>query len=366
MPMPMLRTLRRAVRLPHQRTAVDLSHPARSPLGSAVVNCVVYVDGVRQSGDCPADEALRRVRAEGSGFVWIGLHEPQQPELASLGELFGLHRLAVDDALLPHPRPKINAYGDMLFTVLKTVGYIEHQELTTTSEIVDTGELAVFTGADFVLTVSRGRHGSLGPLREALEADPGQLAKGPAAVLHAIADHVVERYAAVGDAMQDDIDAVESKVFSQHVASTDAWRIYLLKRELMEFRRAVVPLCRPLEKLLTRQPLPLMTQDIRTYFRDVAGRLDRIAEQTAAYDALLDSVLQAHLAQVGIEQNEDMRKISAWASIVAVPTMVCGVYGMNFQHMPEKSWEYGYPLALAVIAAACLVMYRGFRRNGRL
>ncbi|WP_405944218.1 magnesium/cobalt transporter CorA [Streptomyces sp. NBC_00144] len=363
--MPMFRTLSRAVRRPHHPT-VDLSHPARSPLGSAVVNCVVYRDGVRQPGDCPADEALRRVRAEGSGFVWIGLHEPEQTELATLGELFGLHRLAIEDALRPHPRPKIDTYGDTLFTVLKTVGYVEHQELTTTSEIVDTGELVVFTGADFVLTVRRGRHGSLGPLREALEADPGQLAKGPASVLHAIADRVVEQYACVADAVQDDIDAVESTVFSQQAASGDAGRIYVLKRELMEFRRAVVPLCRPLEKLLTRQPLPLMTQDIRTYFRDVAGRLTRIAEQTTAYDALLDSILQAHLAQVGIEQNEDMRKITAWASIVAVPTMVCGVYGMNFDHMPEKHWEYGYPLAMAVIVAACLIMYRGFRRNGWL
>ncbi|WP_405778615.1 magnesium and cobalt transport protein CorA [Streptomyces sp. NBC_00859] len=363
--MPMFRTLRRAVRLPHQRT-VDLSHPARSPLGSAVVNCVVYRDGERQPGDCPADEALRRVRAAGSGFVWIGLHEPPQAELAAMGELFGLHRLAVDDALRPHPGPKIDTYGDVLFAVLKTVGYIEHQELTTTSEIVDTGELIAFTGADFVLTVRRGRYGSLGPLREALEAAPGQLAKGPAAVLHAIADHVVEEYARVADAVQDDVDAVESAVFSQQAASGDSERIYLLKRELMEFRRAVVPLCRPLEKLLAQQPTPLLTEDIRTYFRDVAGRLTRITEQTTAYDALLDSVLQAHLAQVGIEQNEDMRRISAWASIVAVPTMVCGVYGMNFEHMPEKHWEYGYPLAMALTAIACLTMYRAFRRNGWL
>ncbi|WP_328318632.1 magnesium and cobalt transport protein CorA [Streptomyces sp. NBC_00388] len=363
--MPMFRTLRRAVRRPPRRP-VDLSHPARSPLGSAVVNCVVYRDGVRQPGDCPPQEALRRVRAEGSGFVWVGLHEPEQQELGALGELFGLHRIAVDDALRPHPRPKIDIYGDILFAVLKTVGYVEHRELTTTSEIVDTGELSVFTGPDFVLTVRRGRYGSLGPLRESLEADPGQLAKGPGAVLHAIADHVVEEYACVADAVQDDIDAVESTVFSQQAASGDAGRIYLLKRELMEFRRAVVPLCRPLEKLLTRQPLPLMTQDIRTYFRDVAGRLTRITEQTTAYDTLLDSILQAHLAQVGVEQNEDMRKITAWASIVAVPTMVCGVYGMNFDHMPEKHWEYGYPLAITVILAACLVMYRGFRRNGWL
>ncbi|WP_326592817.1 magnesium and cobalt transport protein CorA [Streptomyces sp. NBC_01294] len=360
----MFSNIRQAVRRSYRR-AVDLSHPARSPLGSAVVNCVVYVDGVRQHGDCEADEALRRVRKSGDGFVWIGLHEPDQEEFAGLAELFGLHPLAIEDAVHAHQRPKVERYDDTLFAVFKTVRYVEHGELTATSEVVDTGELMAFVGADFVITIRHGGHGSLGPLREVLEATPEQLVKGPAAVLHAIADHVVDDYLAVTDAVQSDIDAVETAVFSDHSGRGDAGRIYQLKRELLELKRAAAPLDRPLQQLAT-QPMPVIEPDIRAYFRDVADHLTRATEQIASYDALLDSILQAHLAQVTVAQNEDMRKITAWAAIIAVPTMVCGVYGMNFDHMPELRWTYGYPLVLGVITVACFVIHRGFRRNGWL
>jgi magnesium transporter len=360
----MLRNLRRVVHRAHKR-AVDFSHPARSPLGSAVVNCVVYRDGVRQLGDCPATEALRQVRKSDAGFVWIGLHEPAREELTGLAELFGLHPLAVDDAVHAHQRPKVQSYGDTLFATLKTVRYVEHTELTATSEVVDTGEIMVFTGPDFVITIRHGRHGSLGPLREALEATPDQLSKGPAAVLHAIADQVVDDYLAVADAVQDDLDTVETAVFGEDPGKVDVGRIYQLKRELLELRRAVAPLDRPLHRLAT-QPMPPVGPDIQAYFRDVADHLARVTEQVAGFDTLLDSILQAHLAQVTVAQNEDMRKITAWAAIIAVPTMVCGVYGMNFDHMPELRWRYGYPLALGVMAGACLLLYRGFRRNGWL
>ncbi|MGW3623691.1 magnesium and cobalt transport protein CorA [Streptomyces sp. NPDC000880] len=360
----MIRNLRRAVRRAYRRT-VDLSHPARSPLGSTVVNCVIYEDGVRQPDACPVDEALRRVRKAGRGFVWIGLHEPSKTEFAGVAELFGLHPLAVEDAVVAHQRPKVERYDETLFAVFKTCGYVEHEELTATSEVVDTGELMVFTGPDFVITVRHGRHGSLGPLREALEDTPEQLAKGPAAVLHAIADHVVDDYLAVADAVQNDIDAVESTVFTEHAGRGDAGRIYQLKRELLELKRAVAPLGRPLQALAT-QPLPPVGPDIQPYFRDVADHLARVTEQITSFDALLDSILQAHLAQVTVAQNEDMRKITAWAAIIAVPTMVCGVYGMNFDHMPELRWTYGYPLVLGVMATACFVIHRSFRRNGWL
>jgi magnesium transporter len=361
----MIRNLRQAVRRPHTPT-VDLSHPVRSPLGSSVVNCVVYLDGERQQhGNCPVEEALRQARKSGDGFVWIGLHEPTQEEFAGLAELFGLHPLAVEDSVHAHQRPKVEQYDEVLFAVFKTVCYVEHAELTATSEVVETGEIMVFTGPDFVITIRHGRHGSLGPLRETLEATPGQLAKGPAAVLHAIADHVVDDYLAVVDAVQVDIDAVESSVFSEAAADGDAGRIYQLKRELLELKRAAAPLGRPLHRLTTHS-IPLIGPGIRAYFRDVADHLERITEQIASFDALLDSILQAHLAQVTVAQNEDMRKITAWAAIIAVPTMVCGVYGMNFDHMPELHWTYGYPLFIGVIAVACVVIYRGFRRNGWL
>lgn len=360
----MIRSIRRAMsRAVHRK--VDLSHPARSPLGSSVVNCVLYEDGIRRPRAGSPEEALHRVRRTGRGFVWLGLHEPSMDELTGVAELFDLHPVAVESAVRGHQRPKVEPYGKGLFAVFRTCGYVEHDQLTDTSEVVDTGELMVFTGADFVITVRHGSHGSLGPLREALEAEPDRLRKGPAAVLHAVADTVVDAYADVADAVQHDIDAVETAVFSVDAGRGEAGRIYQLKRELLEFKRAVAPLDRPLQTLASR-PMPSVNPEIQPYFRDVAGHLARLEEQMASFDSLLDSVLQAHLAQVTVAQNEDMRRITAWAAIVAVPTMVCGMYGMNFAHMPELRWTYGYPFALGLMALACFAIHRGFRRNGWL
>ncbi|CAM5262900.1 magnesium and cobalt transport protein CorA [Streptomyces fumanus] len=357
--------LRRVARLARRRPRVDLSHPARSPLGSSVVNCVTYRDGVRTPEGGDLVDAVQRVRKRGDGFVWLGLHEPTKEEFTDIAELFDLHPLAVEDAVEAHQRPKLEPYGDTLFAVFKTVCYVEHEELTATSEVVNTGEIMAFVGEDFLVTVRHGRHGSLGPLREELESEPEQLAKGPSAVLHAIADHVVDDFLTVIDEAQSDIDQVETAVFAEDGARVDPGRIYQLKRELLELKRAVVPLGRPLEELATR-PIRAVAPEIRAYFRDVSDHLLRATEQIAAFDELLNSILQAHLAQVTVAQNEDMRKITAWAAIVAVPTMVCGVYGMNFEHMPELAWQYGYPLVLGVISVACVVLYRGFRRNGWL
>ncbi|MGX1542468.1 magnesium and cobalt transport protein CorA [Streptomyces adustus] len=357
--------LRKVARLTRRRPRVDLSHPARSPLGSSVVNCVTYRDGVRTPGGRDLVDTVAQVRKYGDGFVWLGLHEPTDREFAGIAELFDLHPLAVEDAVEAHQRPKVERYGETLFAVFKTVCYVEHEELTATSEVVDTGEIMVFVGHDFVISVRHGRHGSLGPLREELESDPVQLAKGPSAVLHAIADHVVDDYLHVADSMQSDIDQVETDVFSADGARTDPGRIYQLKRELLELKRAVVPLARPLLDLSDR-PMRVVDAEIQAYFRDVSDHLLRATEQIASFDELLNSILQAHLAQVTVAQNEDMRKITAWAAVIAVPTMVCGVYGMNFDHMPERHWQFGYPLVLGVIAVACLVLHRGFRRNGWL
>ncbi|MEW2132317.1 magnesium and cobalt transport protein CorA [Streptomyces sp. NPDC005435] len=357
--------LRKVARLARRRPRVDLSHPARSPLGSSVVNCVTYRDGVRVSGAPDLVDAVRTVRKSGEGFVWLGLHEPTAQEFAGIAELFDLHPLAVEDAVEAHQRPKLERYGETLFAVFKTVCYVEHEQLTATSEVVDTGEIMVFLGEDFVVTVRHGSHGSLGPLREELEARPDQLAKGPAAVLYAIADHVVDEYLNVTDAVQADIDLVETDVFAENGARTDPGRIYQLKRELLELKRAVVPLGRPLEDLATR-PIRVVDPEIQAYFRDVLDHLIRARDQIAAFDELLNSILQAHLAQVTVAQNEDMRKITAWAAVIAVPTMVCGVYGMNFEHMPELHWRFGYPIVMSLTALFCAVVYRGFRRNGWL
>ncbi|MFD6426042.1 magnesium and cobalt transport protein CorA [Streptomyces sp. NPDC060198] len=375
--MSMIRDLRAAVR-PSLRPSLRKS-PApytgydttRDPsASSAVVDCAVYRDGRRmEASACQTPhEAMLRVR-EGGGFAWIGLHEPTEAEFAVIAREFGLHPLAVEDAVHAHQRPKLERYDDTLFTVFKTIHYVEHAELTATSEVVETGEVMCFTGRDFVITVRHGGQGSLRALRHRLQDDPELLAKGPSAVLHSIADHVVDGYIAVAGAMQDDIDEVEIDVFSTpakgSARGTDAGRIYQLKREVLEFKRAVSPLQRPMQ-LLSERPMRLIDPDIQKYFRDVADHLSRVQEEVLGFDELLNSILQANLAQATVTQNEDMRKITSWAAIVAVPTMICGVYGMNFEHMPELEWTYGYPMVLGVIAVVCFSIHRTLKRNGWL
>ncbi|MER6672547.1 magnesium and cobalt transport protein CorA [Streptomyces sp. NPDC000983] len=359
-------TLRKAVRV--DSSAYDATRDPGTP--SAVVDCAVYRDGARvESGEqLSPHEAMRHVRRDG-GFVWIGLHEPTEAEFAGIAGEFGLHPLAVEDAVQAHQRPKLERYDDSLFTVFKTVHYVEHDELTATSEVVETGEVMCFTGRDFFITVRHGGQGSLRALRHRLQDDPELLAKGPSAVLHAIADHVVDGYIAVADSLQDDIDDVETDVFSPgrkgSPRGTDAGRIYQLKREILEFKRAVSPLLRPMQ-LLSERPMRLIDPDIQKYFRDVADHLARVQEQVVGFDELLNSILQANLAQASVAQNEDMRKITSWAAIIAVPTMVCGVYGMNFDYMPETHWKFGYPMVLGVTVMICFGIHRTLKRNGWL
>ncbi|MFJ8926945.1 MULTISPECIES: magnesium and cobalt transport protein CorA [unclassified Streptomyces] len=376
--MSMMRDLRAAVRPSLRKSVAPYANEARASYDftrdaaacSAVVDCAVYRDGVRvPSSEClTPGGAKRQVRRDG-GFAWIGLHEPTEEEFAGIAAEFGLHPLAVEDAVHAHQRPKLERYDDTLFTVFKTIHYVEHAELTATSEIVETGEVMCFTGRDFFITVRHGGQGSLRALRHRLQDDPELLAKGPSAVLHTIADHVVDGYLAVADAMQDDIDEVETEVFSQpgkgSPRGSDAGRIYQLKREVLEFKRAVAPLRRPLQ-LLSERPMRLIDPDIQKYFRDVADHLERVQEQVIGFDELLNSILQANLAQASVAQNEDMRKITSWAAIIAVPTMVCGVYGMNFTYMPELHWRFGYPMVLALIGGVCFTIHRTLKRNGWL
>ncbi|MFD1274048.1 magnesium and cobalt transport protein CorA [Streptomyces kaempferi] len=370
--MSMIRDLRAAVRpRPSLRKDSGSYDTTRAPgTNSAVVDCAVYRDGARVQTPEPLTphQAMRLVHRDG-GFVWIGLHEPTEAEFSGIASEFGLHPLAVEDAVQAHQRPKLERYDDSLFTVFKTIHYVEHDELTATSEVVETGEVMCFTGRDFFITVRHGGQGSLRALRHRLQDEPDLLAKGPSAVLHAIADHVVDGYIAVADAVQDDIDEVETEVFSLGrkgtPRGTDASRIYQLKREVLEFKRAVSPLLRPMQ-LLSERPMRLVDPDIQKYFRDVADHLARVQEQVLGFDELLNSILQANLAQASVTQNEDMRKITSWAAIIAVPTMVCGVYGMNFDYMPELRWKFGYPLTLGVTVGICLSIHRILKRNGWL
>ncbi|MFI1430721.1 magnesium and cobalt transport protein CorA [Streptomyces lydicus] len=376
--MSMIRDLRAAVRPSRRRddTPYRYENTPACP-NSAIVDCGVYREGRRVSDHVSPAEAMAGVRSEG-GFAWIGLHEPTEAEFAGIAKEFGLHPLAVEDAVHAHQRPKLERYDETLFTVFKTVHYVEHTELTATSEVVETGEVMCFTGRDFIVTVRHGGQGSLRALRHRLQDDPELLAKGPSAVLHAIADQVVDGYMAVANAVQDDIDEVEIDVFSSgtngkgngngtkgSAKGGDAGRIYQLKREVLEFKRAVSPLLRPMQ-LLSERPMRLVDSDIQKYFRDVADHLARVNEQVLSFDDLLNSILQANLSQAAVAQNEDMRKITAWAAIFAVPTMIAGIYGMNFTYMPELHWKYGYPAMMLVTVAICVGIHRGFKRNGWL
>ncbi|MEV0692630.1 magnesium and cobalt transport protein CorA [Streptomyces sp. NPDC050388] len=372
--MSMIRDLRAVVRpsrVPPRKESSAPYDSTRDPATTtAVVDCAIYRDGRRVATESPLtpQEAMRLVRRD-SGFVWIGLHEPTEDEFAGIAREFGLHPLAVEDAVQAHQRPKLERYDDSLFTVFKTIHYLDHDRLNSSSEVVETGEVMCFTGRDFFITVRHGGQGSLRALRHRLQEDPELLAKGPSAVLHAIADHVVDGYIAVADAVQDDIDEVETEVFSPGRGGTprgtDAGRIYQLKREVLEFKRAVSPLLRPMQ-LLSERPMRLVDPEIQKYFRDVADHVARVHEQVIGFDELLNSILQANLAQASVAQNEDMRKITSWAAIIAVPTMVCGVYGMNFDYMPETEWKYGYPVILSVTVILCLGIHRTLKRNGWL
>jgi magnesium transporter len=338
------------------------SAPSRPPGVDPVVNCAVYVDGKRHE-PVPPHESLR-VATETGGFVWLGLFEPTEDELTAIADRYGLHPLAVEDAVYAHQRPKLEHYDDALFMVLKTGRYVEHEQLTATSEVVDTGEVMVFLGASYVITVRHGEHGGLAELRMRLEDQPDLLALGPSAVLYAVADLVVDNFVEVASAVEEDVEELEASVFSNDQRD-DIGRLYQLKRELMSLRRAVSPLEMPLQKLAERQ-IDVVPDAMRSYFRDVLDHAIRVRDQVGAQDELLSSILQASMARSSLADNEDMRKISAYAGIIAVPTAIAGIYGMNFRHMPELGSRYGYPVVLLVILLSCVLLYRGFKRNGWL
>jgi magnesium transporter len=343
--------------------------PARTPgqlpseplSADYVVDCAIYVDGERLSGQWTHAQAVREVRERGDGFVWIGLHEPDAEQIQGVADTFGLHELAVEDAVHAHQRPKLEHYDEMLFMVLKTVRYVEHESPCTANEIVETGELMAFLGPDFIVTVRHGNHSGLARLRSELDQEPDRLRLGPSAVLHAIADHVVDHYLDVTDHLEEDIDDMETQVFAPR-SSVTAETIYFMKREVLEMRRAVMPLATPLRRL-TEGDNRLVPGEVRSYFRDVDDHLTTVSERVVNFDELLTTLVDATLAKITLQQNTDMRKITAWAAIIAVPTALAGIYGMNFDYMPELHWKFGYPLAVAVILSICVLLYRIFRKN---
>ena len=321
-----------------------------------IVDCGVYEEGRRRGEKLSLEQAHEASRAE-NAFVWLGVAEPSAEEFEVIARQFDLHELAVEDAVKAQQRPKVELFGDTLLVVVKTI------DRPDPSHAVDVGELLLFVNSDFIITVRHGE-GALSSVRERVERRPDLLAHGTGVVLYAILDHVVDDYGEVAQAVDGEIQAVERQVFSPE-RSNPVEQIYKLEREVLDLYRVVSPLLEAVDEISEGQfeAIPSALDD---YFRDVHDHLQRVTGRVAGFRELLGGALQANLTQVSVRQNEDMRKISAWVAIAAVPTMVAGIYGMNFDHMPELHWRYGYFTVLALIALVCLALYRRFKRVGWL
>ncbi len=325
-----------------------------------IIDSALYRDGVRIPLTCEKEDlvGVRASTLEPSDFVWVGLHEPNEDELAEVARVFDLHPLAVEDAIHAHQRPKLERYDEGIFLVLKTLWYVDEDDA------VETGEINLFVGRDFVISVRHGEGTELHTARLDLEDQAVVLGHGPSSVVYAICDRVVDSYEVVARSLEVDVDEVEESVFSP-TRTQDSRRIYILKRELSEVRRAVNPLREPMKRFAAGS-VPMITQEAAPFFRDVADHVVRVSEAIETLDGLLSTAFDAHLARISVQQNEDMRKISAWVAIAAVGTLVAGIYGMNFQHMPELAWRYGYAFAMALMVGASIVLYRLFKKSGWL
>jgi magnesium transporter len=324
-----------------------------------IVDNALYRKGVRVPVDSEiSDLAAVRDRCGPDDFVWVGLHEPEQAELDAVAEVFDLHALAVEDAVKAHQRPKLERYEDSIFLILKTLWYVDEEDA------VETGEINIFVGPDFVITVRHGKGGSLQQARKALEDREQVLAHGPSAVVYAVCDEVVDAYEAVAESLQEDVDEVETSVFSEE-RTKDAARIYVLKRELAEMRRAVMPLREPINRFVTGA-VRGVDSEAAPYFRDVGDHLSRVSETVDSLDSLLSTAFEAHMAQISIQQNDDMRRISATIGLIAAPALIGTIYGMNFRNMPELGWGFGYPMALLLMALASLTVWILSKRAGWL
>ena len=338
------------------------AEPVTVEVDRSVADCAAYDGGKRRGGRLSVPEARQAARTVRDGFVWLGLVEPTADAIAAVAAEFELPALAVEDAVKAHQRPKLERYDEVLFVVVKPVRYIDHDE------IVDVDEVAVFLGETFVVTVRHGDNDVVSRVRTELDDDSPLLDLGPSAVLYRLLDIVVDGYGEVAGEIDVDVSDIEVQVFGGDPGDHSE-RVYKLKREVLQFRSAVLPLAPAVEDLAagTVAGVNPKTAD---YFRDVHDHVLRIGDRIEGYDDLLTGVLQADLARVAVRQNqaaarqnEDVRKISAWAAIALVPTAVAGIYGMNFDNMPELHTRYGYFVVLFVIALACVGLYVQFRRN---
>jgi magnesium transporter len=320
-----------------------------------IVDSAVYVDGRRT--ETGALEGMREACSQG-GFAWIGLEDPSREELGAVVEEFGLPEMAVKEAMKVHPRAKVEYYGQTLMVVLTAARYVE------SSERVEFGEIHAFVGPDSVVTVRRGEASELGQIRRRLEGEPELLRRGPVVVLHAIVERVVDDYGSVVEGLENDIDEIEGQVFGGDPDVSR--RIYELSREVIGFHRATRPLAAAMQRLTADGALAAIDPEVRRYLRGVEDRVLRVTEQAEGFRELLSNILNVNLTMVSVEQNNQVQKISAWAAILVVPTIIAGIYGMNFEFMPELGWTFGYPLALVAMVVVSALLYLGFRRSGWL
>jgi magnesium transporter len=320
-----------------------------------VVNCVAYAEG-RRLRDLAVEE-ISGVLAEAGTFVWLGLHEPDEELMRQVQAQFSLHDLAVEDAHSAHQRPKLETYGDSLFLVLHTAQMPEGK--------IQFGETHIFVSPRYVVSVRHGPSLSYAAVRARCETSPQLLCKGPGFVLYALMDFVVDNYVPVAQAFEEELDRLEERLFKGNYTGEGAERIYELKQDLMALRRAVAPLAE-ICTALNRFDVSLIPEDTRLYFRDVYDHALRINEATEIMRDTLATALQVSLSLASVRQNEVTKKLAGWAALLAIPTMVSGIYGMNFQHMPELQWKYGYAAVMGAVALACAVLYRALRRSGWL
>ena len=348
--------------------------PATSaaPVEQSVVAAAVYRDGRRVDSPLTVAEAARRLRDQPGTMAWIGLYRPAEAQLLAVAEEFGLHELAVEDAIVAHQRPKLERYGDTLFVVLRAARYLDEVEE------VEFGEIHVFVGSNFVLTVRHSQAPDLAAVRRRMESDPDLLRLGPEAVLYAILDGVVDGYAPVVAGLQNDIDEIETEVFRGDPKVSR--RIYELSREVIEFQRATSPLLGILDGLMAGFEKYETDEELQRYLRDVADHATTVAERVDGFRQMLADILTVNatlvsqaqneeiknLTEASYDQNEEIKKVSAWAAILFAPTLIGTVYGMNFERMPELGWVFGYPFALTLMLLVSLTLYAIFKRRGWL
>ncbi len=322
-----------------------------------IVDVALYQDGRRIGGPPDISDLVAIARKEG-GFVWLGLAEPTQAEFDMVVGELNFHPLAIEDAINAKQRPKIEDYEGLTFFVLKTVFFDKKEQE------VSTGELMCFISDHFIVIVRHGEGQPLATVRHDLEQKPELMKLGPYAVLHAVADRVIDGYTSIATSLENEVVGVENKVFNGK-RQTFSQEIYFLKREIIEFRHSIEPLVIPLSKL-SHKGVPAVPEALEPFFRDTSDHLIQACEHASGLDSLITSVLQADLAHIQVQQNLDVRRISAWVALASGPTMIAGIYGMNFHNMPELSTKYGYFIVIGVMISLTGLLMRTFRKSGWL